>query len=47
MKRAILQGVCVVQMGVVMATVFEWQYLFVPAALGLALLACAVPEEKR
>ncbi len=45
MTRRALQAAGVIQMGVVFWTVLAAPYLFIPAALGLAILACAIPEE--
>ena len=45
MTRRVLQAAGVVQMGVVFYTVVAAPYLFIPAALGLVMLAAAIPEE--
>lgn len=44
MSRLLLRAAATVQMGVVFATAMAWPALFIPAAAGLVLLVCAIPE---
>ena len=47
MKRKFLIGVATMQIGVMFAVVFWDARLFVPAAIGLVLIAASIPEETR